>query len=79
MHSLRVDAPLHTLEPVRCLQCGTGYEKPRGRGAFQDNPGCPSCGYVGWIMVSAPLERHGEPASGPRRSAEDPPLHLVGR
>ena len=37
------------LESVRCLDCGTVYAKPRDRGTMASNPGCPDCGYVGWL------------------------------
>lgn len=34
---------------VRCLECASVYVKPLGEGTAADNPGCPRCGYVGWI------------------------------
>jgi predicted nucleic acid-binding Zn-ribbon protein len=37
------------LSSVRCLGCGTVYAKPAGHGTAQSNPGCPKCGYVGWL------------------------------
>lgn len=37
------------LESVRCLECGLVYAKPSGGGTVQANPGCPDCGYVGWV------------------------------
>jgi predicted nucleic acid-binding Zn-ribbon protein len=40
---------LTVLESVRCLECGLVYAKPRGGGTVQANPGCPDCGYVGWV------------------------------
>lgn len=40
-------------EPVRCLECRTEYAKPTGGGTRESNPGCPHCGYVGWVAVSA--------------------------
>jgi phage FluMu protein Com len=40
---------LTVVETVRCLDCGTLYAKPRGGGTFHENPGCPDCGYVGWM------------------------------
>jgi predicted nucleic acid-binding Zn-ribbon protein len=46
---------------VRCLECGAVYSKPAAGGTAETNPGCPTCGYVGWIPVSLPAE--------PRRSA----------
>jgi hypothetical protein len=48
------------LESVRCLECGEVYSKPLAGGTVQKNPGCPTCGYVGWIPVTVPDE-------GPRR------------
>jgi hypothetical protein len=37
---------------VVCLECGTAYGKPSGSGTSRRNPGCPACGYVGWIGVA---------------------------
>jgi hypothetical protein len=54
-------------ESVRCLECGEVYAKPLAGGTVEKNPGCPLCGYVGWI----PLTRPPEPAS--LRCAEGPP------
>jgi predicted nucleic acid-binding Zn-ribbon protein len=69
------DAPsLIVLESVRCLECGAVYSKPTGGGTVQENPGCPECGYVGWMTISeatfadVPL----------RRSAEGRPLRPSG-
>ena len=46
------DSPsLTVLESVRCLECGAVYAKPTGGGTVRQNPGCPECGYVGWIDV----------------------------
>jgi hypothetical protein len=39
------------VESVRCLECGAVYAKPAGGGVVQANPGCPECGYVGWVTV----------------------------
>ena len=36
---------------VMCLECGTTYAKPVKGGTTARNPGCPNCGYVGWIEV----------------------------
>ena len=49
---------LTVLESVRCLECGAVYAKPSGGGTVQENPGCPDCGYVGWVgaRVSAVSE-----------------------
>jgi len=56
--------PLAVLESVRCLECGEVYSKPSAGGTVTKNPGCPVCGYVGWIPLSLPSE-----AEGPRRFA----------
>jgi predicted nucleic acid-binding Zn-ribbon protein len=45
---------LSLLETVRCLECGEVYSKPADGGTVTQNPGCPSCGYVGWLAVSLP-------------------------
>ncbi len=37
------------LESVRCLECDLVYAKPSGGGTVEANPGCPECGYVGWV------------------------------
>jgi predicted nucleic acid-binding Zn-ribbon protein len=52
---------LSVLERVRCLECGTVYAKPSRGGTNRVNPGCPECGYVGWLAVDIPTrvpERH---------------------
>ena len=65
------DGPtLAVYESVRCLECGTVYAKPSRGGTSRLNPGCPECGYVGWLAVDLPIRR----AIEPRRSDEDPPL-----
>ena len=51
---------------VICLACAAAYQKPAGAGTLAANPGCPTCGYVGWIGV-ARLTRRG--AAAPRGSA----------
>jgi predicted nucleic acid-binding Zn-ribbon protein len=55
MQALRSQIAL--LENVRCLECGEVYAKPTVGGTAEQNPGCPICGYVGWIPVSLPAER----------------------
>jgi hypothetical protein len=45
---------LSLVESVRCLECGSVYAKPAGGGTVRSNPGCPDCGYVGWVAVSVP-------------------------
>jgi predicted nucleic acid-binding Zn-ribbon protein len=58
---------LAVLHSVRCLECGEIYSKPSAGGTVHKNPGCPSCGYVGWIPVSLPPEEQ----RALRRSGED--------
>jgi hypothetical protein len=48
--------PLCVFESVCCLECGEIYSKPVAGGVMQKNPGCPQCGYVGWIPRSLPAE-----------------------
>ena len=55
---------LKVLETVRCLECGAVYSKPAGGGTFRENPGCPDCGYVGWVGTAVTNE-----PSQQRRSA----------
>ena len=43
------------IETVRCLSCGEAYAKPAGGGTVQANPGCPDCGYVGWVLAESPV------------------------
>ena len=51
------DAPaLAVLDSVCCLECGEIYSKPAAGSTVEKNPGCPACGYVGWIPVSVPGE-----------------------
>ena len=54
---------LTVLASVCCLECGEIYSKPVAGGTVEKNPGCPDCGYVGWIPLSIPQ------SSTPRRSA----------
>ena len=42
-------ARLSAVTSVRCLGCGLVYPKPSGGGTSESNPGCPRCGYVGWV------------------------------
>jgi hypothetical protein len=65
---------LAVYESVSCLECGTVYAKPSNGGTARSNPGCPDCGYVGWVAVTARLEE-----GQPRRSDEDPPLGRSAR
>lgn len=61
-------ARLTSVETVSCLGCGKLYAKPRGRGTLSTNPGCPECGYVGWLPTGRPFN----PASSRDRFGEDP-------
>jgi len=45
---------LYVLASVRCLDCGAVYAKPAAGGTVRENPGCPDCGYVGWIALGSP-------------------------
>lgn len=56
---------LVAVERVRCLECGVSYLKPCGGGVSHRNPGCPRCGYVGWISAFVPATD--EPPPAPRR------------
>ena len=40
---------LKVLQSVSCLGCGGVYAKPAGGGTAAMNPGCPECGYLGWL------------------------------
>jgi hypothetical protein len=42
---------LFAVQPVRCLSCSFEYAKPARGGTAAANPGCPRCGYVGWVDV----------------------------
>ena len=48
---------LAALETVRCLKCSEVYAKPIAGGTTTENPGCPVCGYVGWVAVTVPATR----------------------
>jgi hypothetical protein len=68
------DENLVRLDRVRCLECGETYVKPGGGGTVSQNPGCPKCGYLGWIRAAVP--------AGPaalRRFAEDRLRRRAGR
>jgi hypothetical protein len=52
---------LTVLESVCCLECGAAYAKPAAGGTVRENPGCPECGYVGW--VASALMAFGEQSS----------------
>jgi hypothetical protein len=60
------------VERVCCLECGTNYVKPAGGSTAHRNPGCPRCGYVGWISALVPPSGVTTPARR-HRSGGDPP------
>jgi hypothetical protein len=64
---------LTVVESVRCLECGAVYAKPLGGGTVRENPGCPDCGYVGWISTSP--GDFSEAWSPPRSAAGRQPHH----
>jgi hypothetical protein len=66
---------LAVVESVRCLDCGAVYAKPQGGGTVKENPGCPECGYVGWMTAGPPAVSEDWP---PRRSAAGPQPHRSG-
>jgi hypothetical protein len=47
-------------QEVRCLACGTVYAKARGGSTVSKNPGCPDCGYVGWLSAKVPVSEEFE-------------------
>ena len=57
MEASRGSLHLAVLENVRCLECSEVYAKPLDGGTVEKNPGCPVCGYVGWIPVTVPEAR----------------------
>jgi hypothetical protein len=65
----RSGAGFSVIESVRCLECGALYAKPAGGGTVNANPGCPECGYVGWLSAAIPVR----PGFARRRSGEGPP------
>jgi hypothetical protein len=65
----RTSLSLSMIESVRCLECGEVYAKPAGGGTANANPGCPECGYVGWLSAAIPFSA----AIARRHSDEDPP------
>ena len=62
---MRVDSedarPLPKIERVRCLNCSASYVKPAGGGTVSANPGCPECGYVGWVLERPPVRMGADP------------------
>ena len=63
---------LHLLSSVRCLACGTIYPKPSALGTAESNPGCPRCGYVGWVPADADDDDVMEEPGLPRSFADLP-------
>ena len=59
--------PHARIERVRCLSCSASYVKPVGGGTVSANPGCPECGYVGWVLEQAALIQ----GAGPSRFFAD--------
>ena len=57
-------------DSVQCLECGAVYAKPSRGGTAKANPGCPDCGYVGWLAVNVPVSG----ARAQSRSDADQPL-----
>jgi hypothetical protein len=53
--------PLARIE-VRCLGCSALYVKPVGGGTVSENPGCPECEYVGWVLEQIPIAPDGAPS-----------------
>jgi predicted nucleic acid-binding Zn-ribbon protein len=66
---------LAVVESVCCLDCGAVYAKPLAGGTVRENPGCPDCGYVGWMAAASPAFSEDWQ---PRRSAEGRQLHQSG-
>ena len=54
------ETPLDIVPEVRCLSCGTVYGKSRGGGTVSKSPGCPECGYVGWLSAKVPVSEEFE-------------------
>jgi hypothetical protein len=69
---LKPDRHLALLTRVRCLECGGAYAKPAGGGTVTQNPGCPRCGYLGWIPFGIDVSAVAGTASLRSRSGEDP-------
>jgi hypothetical protein len=61
------ELPLSRIHRVRCLSCGVAYAKPTDGGTVSANPGCPECGYLGWVREDAAVT----PDALQRRSVAD--------
>ena len=59
-HEKNDEAPLDIVQEVRCLSCGTVYSKPKGGSTVSMSPGCPECGYVGWLSARVPISEEFE-------------------
>ena len=70
---------LHLVSPVRCLACGTVYPKPSALGTAESNPGCPRCGYVGWVPAEQDEDDEVMEGPGLSRSFADQPLRRFWR
>ena len=64
-----------TAVPVRCLDCGAVYAKPDGGGSAPRSPGCPECGYAGWVAAAPRVTAEGRLD----RPAADRQLHRSAR
>ena len=53
--------PFTGIERVCCLSCSASYVKPAGGGTVSANPGCPECGYVGWVLEPFPVTEDAAP------------------
>ena len=63
---------LAVIASVRCLECGALYAKPAGGGTVRSNPGCPECGYLGWVAVPSRSSDEGREAGRPERPRPRP-------
>jgi hypothetical protein len=66
--------PVVRIQWVRCLGCGVVYVQPQAGGTISTNPGCPHCGYLGWVKDSSTVRR--TPLH--RRSVADRPQRRTG-
>jgi hypothetical protein len=55
-----MDFVAHMFPTLSVLEAAAG-------GTVNQNPGCPTCGYLGWIPVSLPQERESPPHSAAGR------------
>lgn len=67
---------LKLLESVRCLECGSIYAKPCDGGTVHENPGCPDCSYLGWVVADTVSPRDERPT--PHHRGGDPLPLLFG-